>query len=147
MLHHVSGRSIEGSSIRQRRAIRFLLGLANPPGRSRATTLAAATHYSASRLRAIARAALGEAPAARQRRLRLDAAACALMTCDQPITRLANLAGFRSVEGFHRAFRARFGCSPRAWVRAEPATRAARAHVIGRALARHLGSRTEPGHG
>jgi AraC-like DNA-binding protein len=147
MPRHAARSSGNRASARQQRAIRLLLDPPDGTSRPRAAVLAAAASYSTSRLRAIARAALGESPAARLRRRRLDAAASALLTGQRSMARLAKQAGFRSTEAFHRAFRARFGCTPRAWARRQPSPRVAKAFALGAALARHLVDPLEPRNG
>lgn len=57
-------------------------------------------------------AALGESPGAFRRRLLLERAAWELCTSRASITRIALSSGYRSVEGFTRAFRRAFGKSP-----------------------------------
>lgn len=61
------------------------------------------------------RALLGETPKRYTQRLRLERAASALITTDQPIGEVAREVGFGSHEGFTRAFHRRFGCPPRAY--------------------------------
>jgi AraC-like DNA-binding protein len=58
-------------------------------------------------------AAIGESPGAFRRRLLLERAAWELCTTRASITRVALRSGYRSVEGFTRAFRRAFGETPR----------------------------------
>ena len=58
------------------------------------------------------RARYGESPAEFRKRLRLERAAYALRVTTQPVTEVALEAGFRSAEGFSRAFRRGFGVPP-----------------------------------
>lgn len=69
------------------------------------------------------RGMVGETPVELQRRLRLERAAAALATSEEPVTRIAFSAGYEAHEAFTRAFRAHFGASPTAFRRA-PAARA-----------------------
>ncbi len=133
-------------SPRQQRALQQLGATARAGQQARVTQLAAAAHYSPSRLRVLVRDLLGEAPATRLRRLRLDAVACMLLTQEHSLARAARAAGFRSIEPFHRAFRTRYGCTPRAWARDPvPAAARSRAFGIGAALFRHVHA-PETGH-
>lgn len=134
-------------SPRQRRAIACLLDLPGAARRLPGATIAAAARYSPSRLRALSRDALGETPAARQRRRRLDAAACALLRGSRTVARLALDAGFASPEAFHRAFRARYGCTPRDFARSGPPARAPRAFAIGAGITRLFQAAPESHHG
>lgn len=146
MLHRNPG-PIPNVRPRQQAAIDRLLALTRAPRPVPASRLARATHYAPSRLRVLSRRLLGEPPARRQRRRRLDAAACALLRDPRSVARAARIAGFRSTEAFHRAFRARFGCTPRAWSRAGAPPRAPRALALGAALARHFGIDRRRDHG
>lgn len=58
-------------------------------------------------------AAIGEPPGSFRRRLLLERAAWELRTTRASITRVAMNAGYRSVEGFTRAFARTFGTTPR----------------------------------
>ena len=58
------------------------------------------------------RARYGESPAEFRKRLRLERAAYALRVTTQSVTEVALEAGFRSAEGFSRAFRRGFGVAP-----------------------------------
>lgn len=135
-------------SPRQRRALQQLGATARAGERARMTQLATAAHYSPSRLRVLVRDLLGEAPAPRLRRLRLDAVACMLLAQERSLARAARAAGFRSIEAFHRAFRARYGCTPRAWARDPSSTTSrSRAFGIGVALVRHFHTPEASHHG
>jgi AraC family transcriptional regulator len=61
------------------------------------------------------RAVIGEAPATYRRRLRLERAAMRLKYTGLPVIEIAFLAGYQSHEAFSRAFKSRFGRSPRAF--------------------------------
>ncbi len=63
----------------------------------------------------IFRALTGEPLMAHVRRLRLERAAQRLHIERCDVTEIALTSGYRSHEGFTRAFRARFGCAPVAW--------------------------------
>jgi AraC-like DNA-binding protein len=134
-------------SKRQQGAIALLVEIPRTRRIGHGADLAALASYSPSRLRALARGVLGEPPVARHRRRRLDAAACALLRGRKWIRRLAQDAGFASTEAFHRAFRARFGCTPGDWARSGPPPQAPRAFAIGAGIARLLNAREEPHHG
>lgn len=54
----------------------------------------------------------GETPARMVRQARLEAAATALVTTDQPVSSIARATGFRSGETLRQAFHAWFGISP-----------------------------------
>lgn len=58
---------------------------------------------------------IGETPGAHQRRLRLDRAACLLLTSRATILEIALETGWESHETFTRAFRARFRVTPSAF--------------------------------
>jgi AraC-like DNA-binding protein len=124
-----------------------LIEISHTSRRSKGASIAAATRYSPSRLRALSRSALGEAPAARLRRRSLDSAACALLRGGASLRRIARDAGFSSTEAFHRAFRARFGCTPRTWAQAGPPPGAPRALAIGAGIARLFGHHGKSRHG
>ena len=55
----------------------------------------------------------GQTPSAYYRNCRLDAARHLIVNSGQPVTEIAIKCGFESLSGFSRAFRARFGLSPR----------------------------------
>lgn len=59
--------------------------------------------------------ALGEAPGAHQRRLRLDRAAWVLLTSRATVLEIALETGWESHETFTRAFRTQFGVTPSAF--------------------------------
>lgn len=59
------------------------------------------------------RGMVGETPLELHRRLRLERAAQRLARSDAPITEIAFHAGYETHESFTRAFRARYGASPR----------------------------------
>lgn len=134
-------------SPRQQRAIVSLVEISRASRRVPTTSVAAAARYSPSRLRALSRVALGESPAARLRRRRLDATACALLLGRPGLRRIALDAGFSSTEAFHRAFRARFGCTPTTWARRGPPPGAPRAFVIGAGIARLFDHHENAPHG
>lgn len=139
--------SVTTHSPRQQRAIAYLVDLPHGTRRLAGASVAAAARYSPSRLRALSRRALGESPVARLRRRRLDAAACALLRGAPGLRRIALDAGFSSTEAFHRAFRARFGCTPTAWARRGPPSGAPRAFAIGAGIARLPHHAENPPHG
>jgi AraC-like DNA-binding protein len=148
MLNHRTHHTHCKPSDRQRRALRALRLASRCAGRVPLAQLMAAANYSPSRLRVLARVLLGEAPAVRGRRLRLDKAACLLLASERTIARAAAVAGFRSKEAFHRAFRARYGCTPRDWVhRAPNGPTTPRAFGLGAALVRHFHAPEASPHG
>lgn len=63
----------------------------------------------------LARAALGEPPAAFRRRILLERAAYALSTTDLAVVDVATQAGYDSREGFTRAFAGAYGRAPGRW--------------------------------
>jgi AraC family transcriptional regulator len=67
------------------------------------------------------RASVGEAPIHYVRRLRLEAAATRLKLSTRSVTDVAFDVGYESLEGFIRAFHARFGTSPQRFRAARPA--------------------------
>ncbi len=70
-------------------------------------------HLSPGRAQRVFTRFVGESPGRYQQRVSLDRAAASLLVSDRPIADLAFEQGFGSHEGFTRAFRARFGISPR----------------------------------
>lgn len=74
--------------------------------------LASLAHFSPFHFHRIFTAMVGETVAAYQRRLRLERAAAQLEGADDQVVRVALDAGFESHEGFSRAFRTHYGCSP-----------------------------------
>jgi AraC-like DNA-binding protein len=140
------GVSAERRRRRQHAALERLVAVLDRGPRVEAVRLARLTGYSASRLRVLARIALGEPPARRQRRVRLDAAACTLLRGAVPVARLARAAGFSSTEGFHRAFRRRFGCAPRGLAVARGARALPRAIALGLAISDHFLHAPESAH-
>jgi AraC family transcriptional regulator len=64
-------------------------------------------------LQRVFKAAIGETPKAYVTRLRVDRAAFCLLAHESPIAEIAVNCGFRNPETFIRAFRRRFGASPR----------------------------------
>jgi AraC family transcriptional regulator len=80
-----------------------------------AKTLAAVANLSVDAFHRGFRAGFGETPAAYVRRLRLERAAWGLQLHGDSILAIALDCGFADHETFSRAFRRRYGISPRAW--------------------------------
>lgn len=78
-------------------------------------TMAARTGLSARQFARRFNAAFGAAPAAYLERLRLDEARSRLLAGDDGLARIAHAVGFRSDDGFRRAFERRFGVTPAAY--------------------------------
>lgn len=74
--------------------------------------LARLAHFSPFHFHRLFTAMVGETVAAYQRRLRLERAASRLGSAEDQIVRIALDAGFDSHEGFSRAFKAHYGCTP-----------------------------------
>lgn len=70
-------------------------------------------HLSPHRAQRVFTGLVGESPGRYQHRVALDRAAARLATTDEPIVDIAFASGFGSHEAFTRAFRVRFGVSPR----------------------------------
>jgi AraC-like DNA-binding protein len=98
-----------------------------------ARELAASAHFSVSHFRALFRTLHGESMGATAKRLRLDRAAFELRHEQRPLVSVALRAGYRCSEAFTRAFRARFGVSPRRLALGNPPQQSAVA--LGLALA------------
>jgi AraC family transcriptional regulator len=79
--------------------------------------LARVAHFSPFHFHRVFKGMVGESVAEHVRRLRLERAAGRLRHTDQPVLTVALDAGYESHEGFTRAFRALFGCSPTAFRR------------------------------
>lgn len=77
--------------------------------------MTALARMSASRLFAFFRERLGCTPQAYLKRLRLDAAAAALVTSDAPLKQIAGESGFANPFHLSREFSRRFGMAPRAF--------------------------------
>jgi AraC-like DNA-binding protein len=74
--------------------------------------LARASHLSPFHLHRHFRRTFGETPQAYRRRRRLERAAQALRSTDQPVTEVALDAGFSSLGSFSSLFKRRYGASP-----------------------------------
>lgn len=94
-----------------------LTSAAHDPGTMSLRDLSQVAHRSPWNLHRHFRRVVGEPPASYGRRVRLDRAAARLLTGDVSVTELSFDAGFDSPDGFARAFRRRFGMSPRAYRR------------------------------
>lgn len=53
------------------------------------------------------------------REQRMDRAAVLLGGTDLPVSEIARLLGYSNTSNFHKAFRAHYGTSPRAWMKTE----------------------------
>lgn len=80
--------------------------------------LAEAAHLSRFHFQRVFRGTTGEAPGRMRRRLLLERAACELRTTSRSVTEVAFDTGYRSLEGFIRAFKKAFGQAPEAYRRA-----------------------------
>jgi transcriptional regulator GlxA family with amidase domain len=85
---------------------------ANPSADLSAARLAAVAGMSQRHLSRLLVAHAGQTPARLVRQVRLEAAATALVTTDQPVSSIAKATGFRSSETLRQAFHAWFGISP-----------------------------------
>ncbi len=81
--------------------------------------LARVAHFSPFHFHRVFRGMTGETVMQCVRRLRMETAARRLRHSDQSVTDIAFAAGFKSHEGFTRAFRRHFGEAPSAWRRSQ----------------------------
>jgi len=78
-------------------------------------TLGSRANLSPHHLQRVFKAAIGETPKAYVTRLRVERAAFCLLAHESPVAEIAANCGFQNPETFIRAFRRRFGVSPRAY--------------------------------
>jgi AraC family transcriptional regulator len=79
--------------------------------------LARRAHLSRSHFDRVVSAVAGEPPAAFTRRLKLERAACELVSCQETVLDVAMRAGYGSHEAFTRAFSRAYGRTPSQWRR------------------------------
>ncbi len=94
--------------------------MANPDVPLSLEDLAHRSGFSLNHFHRVFKGMVGESVREHIRRLHLERAAMALTSADTPVTTLAYDAGYDSLEGFSRAFKAHFGRSPSAWREAGP---------------------------
>ncbi len=97
----------------------------------RPADLAKIAHFSPHHFHRVFRGVTGESVMECVRRLRLEKAARALHHSEATVLAIALESGFASHEGFTRAFRAHFGCSPTVF-RARPPARIAQSRALPR---------------
>ncbi|REJ74037.1 MAG: helix-turn-helix domain-containing protein [Acidobacteria bacterium] len=94
------------------RLLPLLVQLADGEERTSLAELSRLDGRSATHLQRVFQATIGESPLQFERRVRLQRAALSLALTGSSILEIALDAGFDSHEGFTRAFRRHFGCSP-----------------------------------
>jgi len=87
-------------------------------------TLGSRANLSPHHLQRVFKAAIGETPKAYVTRLRVERAAFCLLAHESPVAEIAANCGFQNPETFIRAFRRRFGVSPRAYRKSQRAAMA-----------------------
>lgn len=95
---------------RRTEMLRTLARHLNAPGRGE--DLAGQACLSRYHFQRVFRQSVGEAPGGLRRRLILERAGFDLRTTEKDVTEVALEAGYRSLEGFSRAFKAAFGLAP-----------------------------------